>query len=99
MESNWDFNNFDSQHVTLKHSKLDQASWMQAYRQAFTGFYTIPRALRSIFTVCGGRNLSAEARRSVLRQFLYYFSFSYRQGRHPMVGGIWQFAGATCGAA
>jgi hypothetical protein len=24
----------------------------------------------------------------VLRQFLYYF-FSYRQGRHPMVGGIW----------
>jgi len=85
----WDFNNFDSQHVTLKHSKLDQASWMHAYRQAFTGFYTIPRALRSIFTVCGGRNLSAEARRSVLRQFLYYF-FSYRQGRHPMVGGIWQ---------
>jgi hypothetical protein len=24
----------------------------------------------------------------VLRQFTYYF-FSYRQGRHPMVGGIW----------
>jgi hypothetical protein len=24
-----------------------------------------------------------------MRQFLYYF-FSYRQGRHPMVGGIWQ---------
>jgi hypothetical protein len=23
-----------------------------------------------------------------MRQFLYYF-FSYRQGRHPMVGGIW----------
>jgi len=85
----WDFNNFDSQHVTLRHPKLDQKSWMEAYRDAFTGFYTLPRMLRSIFTVCGGRNLSAEARRSVMRQFLYYF-FSYRQGRHPMVGGIWQ---------
>ena len=41
-----------------------------------------------MFTVCGGRNLNAESRRSVLRQFCYYF-FSYRQGRHPMVGGIW----------
>ena len=30
-----------------------------------------------------------ESRRSTLRQFCYYF-FSYRQGRHPMVGGIWQ---------
>jgi hypothetical protein len=24
-----------------------------------------------------------------VRQFVYYF-FSYRQGRHPMVGGVWQ---------
>ena len=39
-------------------------------------------------TVCAGRGLDAEARRAVLRQFTYYF-FSYRQGRHPMVGGIW----------
>jgi hypothetical protein len=32
--------------------------------------------------------MAAESRRSVLRQFVYYF-FSYRQGRHPMVGGVW----------
>jgi radical SAM superfamily enzyme YgiQ (UPF0313 family) len=84
----WDFNNLDSQHVTLKHEKLDKASWMQAYRDAFSGFYSIPRLLHTIFTVAGGRAMSAEARRSTLRQFVYYF-FSYRQGRHPMVGGIW----------
>ena len=84
----WDFNNLDSQHVTLKHHKLDNHSWMQAYRDAFTGFYSFGRMMREVFTVSAGRNLSAEARRSVLRQFLYYF-FSYRQGRHPMVGGIW----------
>ena len=85
----WDFNQLDSQHVTLRHPRLDTRQWMQAYRDAFTGFYSFGEALHEIFTVCGGRNLNAESRRSTLRQFCYYF-FSYRQGRHPMVGGIWQ---------
>jgi radical SAM superfamily enzyme YgiQ (UPF0313 family) len=84
----WDFNNLDSQHVTLKHEKLDTQSWLGAYRDAFMGFYSLPRLVHSMLTICAGRGLDAEARRSVLRQFTYYF-FSYRQGRHPMVGGIW----------
>src|SRR5271166_6868306 len=84
----WDFNQLDSQHVTLKHDKLDKESWLGAYRDAFTGFYSIPRFLHTMFTMSAGRGLSAEARKGVLRQFTYYF-FSYRQGRHPMVGGIW----------
>jgi len=85
----WDFNNLDSQHITLKHDKLDTDSWLQVYRDAFRGFYSVPRLLNMIFTVAGGRGLSAESRRSTVRQFVYYF-FSYRQGRHPMVGGVWQ---------
>jgi radical SAM superfamily enzyme YgiQ (UPF0313 family) len=85
----WDFNNLDSQHVTLKHDKLDTDSWLGAYREAFRGFYSFPRLLHTVFTVAGGRGLSAEGRRSTVRQFVYYF-FSYRQGRHPMVGGVWQ---------
>jgi len=85
----WDFNNLDSQHVTLKHDKLDVHSWLAAYRDAFRGFYSLPRLLHTICTVAGGRGLSAESRRSTVRQFVYYF-FSYRQGRHPMVGGVWQ---------
>ena len=85
----WDFNQLDSQHVTLKHDLLDKESWMRAYREAFRGFYTLPRLLHTVFTVSSGRNLGPEARLSVMREFLYYF-FSYRLGRHPMVGGIWQ---------
>jgi hypothetical protein len=85
----WDFNNLDSQHVTLKHEKLDTDSWLQAYSDAFRGFYSVPRLLHTIFTVAGGHGMSAESRRSTVRQFVYYF-FSYRQGRHPMVGGVWQ---------
>jgi radical SAM superfamily enzyme YgiQ (UPF0313 family) len=85
----WDFNQLDSQHVTLKHPKLDKTQWMQAYREAYKGFYSIPRLLRTVFTINGGRGLSREARSSSLSQWMYYF-FSYRQGRHPMVGGVWQ---------
>ncbi len=85
----WDFNNLDSQHVTLSHEKLDRDSLMRAYREAFTGFYSFGRMLKTVFTAAGRRGLSAEARRCTVRQFMYYF-FSYRQGRHPMVGGVWQ---------
>jgi hypothetical protein len=84
----WDFNNLDSQHVTLRHERLDRDSWMRAYREAFTRFYSVPRLLWNVCTIAAGRGLNAESRASVVRQFLYYF-FSYRQGRHPMVGGIW----------
>ncbi len=85
----WDFNQLDSQHVTLRHAKLDRQSWYQAYREAFTGFYSFGRLMHTIFTVAGGRGMSAESRMGTVRQFVYYF-FSYRQGRHPMVGGVWQ---------
>jgi radical SAM superfamily enzyme YgiQ (UPF0313 family) len=85
----WDFNNLDSQHVTLKHDKMDKYMWMRAYTDAFKIFYSPWRLLHTVLTVASGRGLSAEARRSVVRQFVYYF-FSYRQGRHPMVGGVWQ---------
>jgi radical SAM superfamily enzyme YgiQ (UPF0313 family) len=87
--SDWDFNNLDSQHVTLRHDKMDKERWMQAYAQAFKSFYSPWRLLQTIFSVAGGRGLSAAARRSVVRQFIYYF-FSYHQGRHPMVGGVWE---------
>jgi len=85
----WDFNNLDSQHVTLSHPRLDRDSWLQAYRDSFKRFYSLSRLLHTVFTVAGGRGLAAESRRSTVRQFVYYF-FSYRQGRHPMVGGVWQ---------
>ncbi len=38
--ADWDFNNLDSQHVTLRHDKLEQGQWMQAYSEAFKNFYS-----------------------------------------------------------
>jgi radical SAM superfamily enzyme YgiQ (UPF0313 family) len=85
----WDFNNLDSQHITLSHDKLTRHSWLEAYRDAFKGFYTLGRLLHMVLTVGAGHGLSGETRRALMRQWTYYF-FSYRQGRHPMVGGVWQ---------
>ncbi|MGH7984943.1 MAG: B12-binding domain-containing radical SAM protein [Candidatus Binataceae bacterium] len=85
----WDFNSLDSQHVTLEHDKLDRHAWQQAYEDAFRGFYSFGRLIYTALSAAGGRNLVPEARRSTVRQFAYYF-FSYRLGRHPMVGGVWQ---------
>jgi radical SAM superfamily enzyme YgiQ (UPF0313 family) len=85
----WDFNNLDSQHVTLTHEKLDRRSWYEAYREAFKGFYTLGGLLHMVLTIASGRGLSGETRKALMRQWTYYF-FSYRQGRHPMVGGVWQ---------
>ncbi len=62
---------------------------MQAYSEAFKNFYSPWQLLKTLFTVAGGHGLSSAARQAVVRQFIYYF-FSYRQGRHPMVGGVWQ---------
>ncbi len=87
--ADWDFNNLDSQHVTLRHDKLEQGQWMQAYSEAFKNFYSPWQLLKTLFTVAGGHGLSIASRQAVVRQFTYYF-FSYRQGRHPMVGGVWQ---------
>jgi len=85
----WDFNQLDSQHVTLHHPKLDKQTWYRAYREAFTGFYTFGKLLHTIFTVAGGRGMSPASRMGTVRQFVFYY-FSYRSGRHPMVGGVWQ---------
>ena len=49
----WDFNSLDSQHVTLKHDKLDKETWLGAYRDAYTGFYSFASLLHTMFTVCG----------------------------------------------
>ena len=63
---------------------------MRAYREAFTGFYSLPKPAQDhLHRVPAGADWMPKRARSTLRQFMYYF-FSYRQGRHPMVGGVWQ---------
>jgi radical SAM superfamily enzyme YgiQ (UPF0313 family) len=87
--ADWDFNQYDSQHMVSHHPRMTREQVVQAYRDAYLTFYSGRRLVRSLLTYHGVPGLSRPARESMLRQHLYYF-YSYRAGRHPMLGGLWQ---------
>jgi radical SAM superfamily enzyme YgiQ (UPF0313 family) len=85
----WDFNNYDSQHMVGVHPRMTVAQVVQAYRDAVLTFYSTRNTLRGLVRYTFGTELSRAAAQAMLRQRLYYF-YSYRAGRHPMLGGLWQ---------
>ena len=87
--SDWDFNWYDSDHVVLHHPRMTAEEVYKAYRDAYTTFYSIPRVIKNTLTCAGGRGLSWEARDSMVREFVFW-AYSYRRGRHPMLGGLWR---------
>lgn len=87
--ADWDFNQYDSQHMVSHHPRMTTAQVVQAYRDAYLKFYSTRNTLRSLLTYHGVPGLAPAARGAMVRQRLYYF-YSYRAGRHPMLGGLWQ---------
>ncbi len=87
--SDWDFNWYDSDHVVSHHPTMTAEEISNAYRDAYTTFYSPWRVLKNTLTFAGGRGLNFEARDSMTREFLYW-AYSYRRGRHPMIGGLWK---------
>jgi radical SAM superfamily enzyme YgiQ (UPF0313 family) len=87
--ADWDFNQYDSQHMVSQHPRMTTAQVVEAYRDAYRTFYSARNTLRCLLTRHAVAGLSPLSRTSMLRQRLYYF-YSYRAGRHPMLGGIWQ---------
>jgi radical SAM superfamily enzyme YgiQ (UPF0313 family) len=94
--ADWDFNQYDSQHMVSQHPRMTTAQVMQAYRDAYRTFYSARNTLRYLLARPATTGLSPLSRTSMVRQRLYYF-YSYRAGRHPMLGGIWQ-RGVPAGA-
>jgi len=88
--ADWDFNLYDSQHMVSHHPRMTRQQCMQAYRDAYLTFYSVRNTLRTLLTFHRVPGLTREARNAMWRQRLYYF-YSYRAGRHPMVGGVWQY--------
>jgi len=87
--ADWDFNQYDSQHIVSHHPRMTPAEVERAYRQAYLTFYSAGSTLRSLLTWHRVPGLGWPARGAMMRQRLYYF-YSYRAGRHPMLGGLWQ---------
>jgi radical SAM superfamily enzyme YgiQ (UPF0313 family) len=94
--ADWDFNQYDSQHMVSQHPRMTTGQVMQAYRDAYRTFYSARNTLRYLLASPSATGLSPLSRTSMVRQRLYY-CYSYRAGRHPMLGGIWQ-RGVTAGA-
>jgi radical SAM superfamily enzyme YgiQ (UPF0313 family) len=84
-----DFNQYDSQHMVSHHPRMSRAQVMRAYREAYRTFYSLGNTLRSLCSLHHVAGLTRFARTAMARQWAYYF-YSYRVGRHPMLGGIWQ---------
>lgn len=89
MISEWDFNWYDSDHVVAHHPTMTAEEIYQAYRDAYTTFYSPWRVIKNTVTFSGGRGLNWEARDSMTKEFIYW-AYSYRRGRHPMLGGVWK---------
>jgi len=87
--ADWDFNNYDSQHMVSHHPRMTTQQVVAAYRDAVRTFYSPRRTLQALLSYPRRRDLSPLARDAMLRQRLYYF-YSHSAGRHPMLGGLWQ---------
>jgi radical SAM superfamily enzyme YgiQ (UPF0313 family) len=87
--TDWDFNWYDSDHVVSQHPTMTADEVLKAYQDAYRTFYSPWRMLKNTATFSGGRGLNWEARDSMTREFLYW-GYSYRRGRHPMLGGLWK---------
>ncbi len=87
--TDWDFNWYDSDHVVSQHPTMTAEEILKAYQDAYRTFYSPWRMLKNTATFSGGRGLNWEARDSMTREFLYW-GYSYRRGRHPMLGGLWK---------
>ena len=87
--ADWDFNQYDSQHMVSHHPRMTTAEVVQAYRDAYRTFYSARNLARTLFTWHRVEGLDPASRGAMVRQWLYYF-YSYRAGRHPMLGGLWK---------
>ena len=84
-----DFNAWDCLHIVNRHPTLTPAEVYREYCDAHRRFYTWKRLFWSLATGYRVAGLSAAARYGMLTQQLYY-TYAYRRGWHPMMGGIWR---------
>lgn len=84
-----DFNAWDCLHIVNRHPTLSAAEVYREYCDAHRRFYTWRRLGWALATGYGVRGLSPAARSGMLIQQVYY-TYAYRRGWHPMMGGIWR---------
>ena len=84
-----DFNHWDCLHVVNAHPTLSREEVYREYCDAHRSFYTWRRLAWSLATGHRVPGLGRAARSGALVQQLYY-TYAYRRGWHPMLGGVWR---------
>lgn len=84
-----DFNSWDCLHIVSRHPMLTPAEVYREYCDAHRTFYRWRRVAWALATGYRVPGLCAAARYGMLVQQLY-FTYAYRRGWHPMMGGIWR---------
>ena len=64
--ADWDFNQYDSQHMVSQHPRMSAEQVMRAYREAYRTFYSVKNTLRALLTGYRVPGLTALARSSRL---------------------------------
>ena len=84
-----DLNLYDSFHPTMDHPKMSRAEWFQAYKDAWTSFYSFEN-MRNVLL-----RATPHMYWNVFKNLVWYKSAALLEGNHPMMTGFFRLKGRT----
>lgn len=79
-----DFNNYDSFHVTIPHLKMSKEDIIEAYKYAWSSFYSLDN-MEAVLNRVSKKNYW-----DVFMKFVFYKNAVFVENEHPMLSGIFR---------
>jgi radical SAM superfamily enzyme YgiQ (UPF0313 family) len=81
-----DMNNYDTQHVTTAHAQMSAEQWQDAYRDAWTRYYS-PEHIRTLLRRARASGIKT---RKMAHMAVWFHGCSMIEGVHPLDGGFFR---------
>jgi radical SAM superfamily enzyme YgiQ (UPF0313 family) len=81
-----DMNNYDTQHVTTAHAQMSATEWQQAYRDAWTLYYS-PEHIETLLRRARASGIKT---RKMAHMVVWFHGCSTIEGIHPLDGGFFR---------
>jgi radical SAM superfamily enzyme YgiQ (UPF0313 family) len=81
-----DMNNYDTQHVTTAHAQMSAEQWQDAYRDAWTRYYS-PEHIRTLLRRARASGIKT---RKMAHMAVWFHGCSTIEGVHPLDGGFFR---------
>jgi radical SAM superfamily enzyme YgiQ (UPF0313 family) len=81
-----DMNNYDTQHVTTAHAKMSAEQWRDAYRDAWTRYYS-PEHIQTLLRRARASGIKT---RKMAHMAVWFHGCSTIEGVHPLDGGLFR---------